>query len=157
MPLTSHDSIHTFIDDFPSRTPSPTTAQAVFQFFDQERRKLGLDMNTLKTKLHSLQGAAPVTIKSASGATLSTHTPQGTPHSHYKYLGMFFFTEPNAILLYELLQNEIISFFNSLSHIYLSVHESVPITNPLLISTLNYRPLAHDLPSQCLHALQNRI
>ena len=70
---------------------------------------------------------------------------------------MFIFTEPNPLLLYKLLQNEIISFFNSLSHIYLSVHELVLITNPLLISTLNYRLLAHDLPSECLHALQNRI
>ena len=129
----------------------------MFQFFDQGGRKLGLDMNTSKTEPHSLHGAAPVTIKSASGATLSTHTPQRTPHTHYKYLGVFFFTEPNPVLLYELLQNEIISFFNSLSHIYLSVHELVLITNLLLISKLNYCLLAHDLPSQCLHALQHRI
>ena len=79
------------------------------------------------------------------------------PLQYYKYLGVFLLTDPNPLLLYELLNNEIISFFNSLSHIYLSIHELVTITNLLLVSALNYRLLAHDLPPAQLCSLQHRI
>ena len=60
-------------------------------------------------------------------------------------------------MLYELLNNERILFFNSLSHIYLSIHELVTITNLLLISTLNYRLLPDDLPPGQLCSLQHHI
>ena len=151
------DTTHTFIDDFLFRTTSPTTAAALFTFFDQEGRQVGLDMNISKAELHAMQGTSPVTICTPSKASLSTHCPNGTPHTYYKYLGVFLFTDPNPVLLYELLNNEIPSFFNGLSHIYLSIHESVTITNLLLISTLNYRLLAHDLPPAQLCSLQHRI
>ena len=104
-----------------------------------------------------MHGASPVTICTPSKASLSTHSPNGTPHTYYKYLGVFLFTDPNPLLLYELLNNERISFFNSLSHIYLSIHELVTIMNLLLISTLDYRLLAGDLPPAQLCSLQHRI
>ena len=135
--MSDTDTKHTFIDDFLFRTTSPATAAAVFNFFDQEGRQLGLDMNISKTELHAMHGASPVTGFTKSKASLSTHSSNGTPHTHYKNLGVFFFTESNPLLLYDLLSNEIISFFNSLSHIYLSIHKLVRITNLLLISTLN--------------------
>ena len=151
------DTTHTFIDGFLFRTTSPTTAAAVFNFSDQEERQLGLDMNISKTELHAMHGASPVTICTPSKASLSTHSPNSTPHTYEKYLDVFLFIDPNPLLLYELLNKEIISFFNSLSHIYLSIHEHVTITNLLLVSTLNYRLLAHDLPPAQLCSLQHRI
>ena len=51
--MSHSDTTHTFIDDFLFRTTSPTTAAAVFNFFDQEGRQLGLDMPC--TALHQLQ------------------------------------------------------------------------------------------------------
>ena len=80
------DTTHTFIDDFLFRTTSPTTAAAVFNFFDQEGRQLRLDMNISKTELHAVHGASPVTICTPSKASLSTHSPNGTPHTYYKYI-----------------------------------------------------------------------
>ena len=38
VPMLQSDTIHTFIDNFLLRTTSPTTAAAVFNFFDQEGR-----------------------------------------------------------------------------------------------------------------------
>ena len=157
VPMLHFDTTHTFIDYFLLRTTSPTTAAAIFNFFDQERRQLGLDMNISNMELQAMHGASPVTVCTPSKAKLSTHSPNGTPHTCYKCLGVFFFTDPNPLLLYELLNNEIISFFNSLSHIHLSIHELVTITNLLLISTLNYRLLAHGLPPAQLCSLQHCI
>ena len=99
------DTTHTFIDDYVLRTTSPTTAAAVFNFFDQEGRQLGLDMNISKTELHAMHGTSPVSVCTRSKASLSTHSPNGTPHTYYNR---------NPLLLYELLNDEIISFFNSL-------------------------------------------
>ena len=114
-------------------------------------------MNISKTELHAMHGASRATVFTKSKASVSTRSPNGTPHTHYKYLGEFSFTDSNPLLLYELLSNEIILLFNSLSHIYLSIHELVTVTNLLIISTLNYRLLAHALPPACLCSLQSRI
>ena len=109
VPMSDTDKTHTLIHDFLFRTTWPTTAAAVFKFFDQEGRQLGLDMNISKMELHTMHGASPVTVITKSKASLSTYFSNGTPHPHYKYLGVFFFTDPKPLLLYESLNNEKIS------------------------------------------------
>ena len=120
--LSASDSMHTFIADFLFRSTSPLRTAAVFNFFDKFGRRIGLDMNDYKTKIHAMNGTSGVLICTESGAHLSTHTEFHVPHKFYKYLGVFLFTDPDPQLLYELLQAEISSFFNPISRIFLSLH-----------------------------------
>ena len=106
-PLTTHHSMHTFIDDILFSSPQKHLTQKSFNIFDTTTRSIGLNMNNSKTELHALGTATHVTIKSTNGATLSTTSNSGSPHTYYKYLGIFLITIPNPQLLYELCSAEI--------------------------------------------------
>ena len=64
-------------------------------------------MKTSKTELHALHSAPSISIKTDSGAQLSTHSLQGTLHADYKYLGVYLFTSPNPLLWCALLGSEL--------------------------------------------------
>ena len=82
---------------------------------------------------------------------------EGRPHSHYKYLGVFFFTDYSTKTVREHFLSVIDSYFSSLPSMLFSPKEGVCLINSQLIPKLAYIMTVHCLPHCTVQALQSRI
>ena len=155
--FTESDTIHSYIDDILIQSNSPHIIQKVYTFFHTTARQLGLDMNTDKTELHAMNNIPHIELRIDRTTTLSTKDTNGKPHTHYKYLGIHLFTEDSPRLLHTLLINETNSYFNNLQSLPLTQSEYISLINTVLIPTLQYRLLAHNIHITQLHSIQSLI
>ena len=155
--FTESDTIHSYIDDILIRSKSPHIIQKAYTFFHTTARQLGLDMNTDKTELHAMNNIPHIELRIDRTTTLSTKDTNGKPHTHYKYLGIHLFTEDSPRLLHTLLINETNSYFNNLQSLPLTHSEYISLINTVLIPTLQYRLLAHNIHITQLHSIQSLI
>ena len=88
---------------------------------------------------------------------LSTINEQGEPHSHYKYLGVYFFTDyaPTIMLAHYLAVVD--AFFAALPDMAFSPKEATRLVNTQLIPKLAFRMTAHGLDQEKTIVIQNRI
>ena len=150
-------SIHAFIDDILVRSTNKQVISDVFSYFDTTARHMGLNMNIKKTELHAMNNAQHTVLSTPTGTTIATFNSHHKPHSFYKYLGVFIFTNPDPALLQQLIMSEIQSFFSNLSPIPLLLHEYVLLYNTQLIPILCYRMLMHSLPLSSIQSIESTL
>ena len=154
-PTTQHKSSHTFVDGLLYRSQSPKRIEEILSFFDTKGRAWGLDINLSKTELHSMGSVPQTTVTAPTGKQLSTiDAAKRAPRRIYKYLGVHLFTDTDPALTYELAKSEIASFFAFLNPLNLTLSEYVRLVNLQLVSTLQYRLMAHPLEQSQLKELQ---
>ena len=114
-----------------------------------------------KSELHAWGGGAPhATIRllhQDKSCSLSTINEQGEPHTHYKYLGVYFFTDysPTATLAHYL--SVVDTCFAALPDMVFSPKEATRLVNTQFIPKLAFRMTAHSLDHEKIIAIQNRI
>ena len=79
------------------------------------------------------------------------------PRRVYKYVGLYLFTDPDPALTYELAKSEIVSFFDFLNPLNLTLSKYVRLVNLKLVPRLQYSLMAHPLEQSQLKQLQNII
>ena len=87
-------SLHAFADDFAIHSTYVNTLTSAFRVMFAQARPYGLVINFGKSELHARGGAPHVTIHlrhQGKGYSLSTINGQGEPHTHNKYLEVYFF------------------------------------------------------------------
>ena len=114
-------------------------------------------MNVKKTELHAMNQTKHTRLSTPTGTTISTFNTNNQPHSFYKYLGVFIFTNPDPALLQQLILSEIHSFFSNLASIPLLPHEYVLLYNTQLIPILCYRLTMHSLPLSSIQTIESSL
>ena len=87
--------MHAFADDMAVHFTKPGTLQAAFEVMIKKAAPFGLVLNVGKSEVHAWGGAPQASIfvrHQGRVYVLSTLTKGGEPHTCYKYLGVYFFT-----------------------------------------------------------------
>ena len=95
--------------------------------------------------------------KPKQGLILSTSHKHGSLHSHYKHLGVRFYTQDSAAFLTDIITNTIHSFFSEMAPLDLKCREIVLLINSSLTPILTYRMMAHSLPEATILKLDSLI
>ena len=83
------------MDEGLRQTSLPKVLMKLLRFMVEHGEPLGLKLNLSKSKLHAWGANPPVSLILNLGLYwhhISTHNSEMIPHSHYKYLGVFFST-----------------------------------------------------------------
>ena len=152
---TSH---HAYIDDILIKSEDVVYIQNSLNYFDGPARGWGLDMNASKTEVHA-NGTAPqkefLTPRGSEFLTYNKKTRR--PHTCYKYLRVYLFTQHRAKGLFHMLKAEIQSYFARLSPLPLTLSEELRLTYSQSIPALVYRLITHSLCPDQLEKLQSLV
>ena len=142
--VTSH---HAFIEDILIRSEDPSYIQPAINFFDGPPRLWGLDMNVQKSEIQAMAQAVQRTFTTAAGSSFPTfNSKTSRPRTHYKYLGVYIFTQHQPECLDTMICSKILRYFSRLSPLPLTSSEKIRLVNSQLIPAVNYRLTAHPLP-----------
>ena len=153
-------SLHAFADDLAIHGTCLKTLSKAVRVMIEEAQPYGLIINIKKSELHAWGNAPQATITfrcQGRRYNLSSMDKEGKPHSHYKYLGVFFFTDYSANIMQDHFLSIIDSYFTSLPDMVFSPKEAVRLINSQLIPKLAYRMTVHCLPFTTVDQLQKRI
>mmetsp|Transcript_127587 Transcript_127587/g.220639 ORF Transcript_127587/g.220639 Transcript_127587/m.220639 type:complete len:522 (-) Transcript_127587:894-2459(-) len=153
-------SLHAFADDLAIHCEHLPALTRVLKVMIAEAAPYGLVINMKKSELHAWGAAPQATITFVHGRQryhLSSLDKEGKPHSCYKYLGVFFFTNYTAQVVQEHFLSVIDSYFSSLPNMLFSPKEAIRLVNSQLIPKLAYRMTVHCLPKSSIDVLQQRI
>ena len=157
---TQHTSMHAFADDIAIHSVCPKALTSVLRFMAEEGEPYGLKLNLSKTEVHAWGSAPPVTLAFRAGGRwrhISTHTQDMVPHSHYKYLGVFFFTKYDDDVVGSHVLSAIDAFFTGVPDMTFSPKEGVRMVNTLLLPKIAYRLIAHCLSETWGNSILCRI
>ena len=103
------------MDDILIRISSPFKAINVFDFLTTTPTEYGMEIDLNKSEIHAMNLSPHFCSKSRQGLILCTYHEQGSPHTHYKYLGVHFYTQDSLALLTDVITNEIHSLVSELA------------------------------------------
>ena len=126
--------------------------------FDTIGRLWGLDMNLGNTEVHSMATAPQRSCPTSTGPPLSTISKEtGLPHTVYKYLGVYIYTNDQRSNTMDLAVSEIHSLFRTLQPLSPTLSKHIRLVNIQLVPVLVYRLMAHPLPTAQLKKLHKKI
>ena len=115
-------------------------------------------MNVQKTEIQAMGQAVRRTFTTVAGSSFHTFDPKTSrPRTHYKYLGVYIFTQRQAEGLDVMIRSETLSYFSRLSPLPLTLSEKIRLVNSQLIPAVTYRLTAHPLPPKAVASLEDFI
>ena len=153
-------SLHAFADEMAVHSTRLDTLQAAFRVMVTKATPFGLVINVNKSEMYAWGDAPQATIfvqHQNKLFTLSTLTKGGEPRTHYKYLGVFFFTNYSPKILLAHYLAVVDYFLAALPDMVFSPKEATRLVNTQLIPKLAFRMTAHCLGHDHIISIQNRV
>ena len=153
-------SLHAFADDMAVHSTRLDTLQAAFGVMITKATPFGLVINVGKSEVHAWGDAPQATIfvrHQGRLYTLSTLARGGEPHTYYKYLGVYLFTNYSPQIMVAHYLAVVDSFFAALPDMLFSPKEATRLVNTQLVPKLAFRMTAHCLGHDHVIMIQNRV